>query len=215
MAAIITAYEATKYGPGDIHFDPNFLCPYLDIVEEAVFNSCLGWEMYESLQADLEPLPSNFFTYNTQYQVGDKVVWQGVAYEALKLVTNIEPTNDLVNWKMVQKFSTNANNVLWESYLRKLIAFGVSRKAQTTSTIKATNLGLVRSFSESSNPASVDEISMVRNDQLETEKMIRENMIKFIERNEESFPDYAGFSNLDCGTDDGCKVKYTRTNGFF
>lgn len=167
MAAIdtiLTQQEAAMLSELGASFP---LCSLTDIsqVEEDLFRSCLGWELYKKMKAAKADY-SAATKWAAGVTVSGTVVKHGGTYWKALQDTTVEPLAESVYWALAPKFDTampcgELYNTFFCNYLGRYIALNVAALTVPRVAVKATALGVVRNAADGSIPADIKEIEML------------------------------------------------------
>lgn len=129
-------------------------------LEEKEFRDCIGFELYEQMQAALVDYSTTQQYVSQEYTAGQTVVYKGDVYQAVETTSTI-PTN-ATGWKLADKFSIEAYNALWCDYLGEYLSWVIlrSRLAFMRSPIKGGTITAL--FGSDYRPASDDSYSSLQ-----------------------------------------------------
>lgn len=167
------------------------ICAFLEATEEGIFNNstCLGWDFYQSLIADLAVIPMpTAFAIGVIYNVGDYVQFEGEIYEVIATTTGQESPTNSIYFKLPNKFTTAANNEIWNKYLVKIIAANIEITAWNDSAVKFTAAGMVKTQTDTVVPASLTDISHKTQNLKSYVDMIISNLEAYLKRNPLLYP---------------------------
>jgi len=203
---LLTAREAVELSPSDAHSYVAERCRHIPFVEEELFNDCFGWSFYEALISDLVDYSAAVkFSETAEYSVGAFVEHAGCVYEVL-VDTGItgQPIANPTYFRKAPKFTTEANQTLWDKYLGGIIAFRVMQGGIMYRSVKDTAKGVVKAFDpDGSRPATQGEVRAVKEELGDDIQRMIKAMTAYIARNAGSYPLYkAGVGDCEDGT--GC-----------
>lgn len=215
-STITTPQDVVDFTSSDIQLSIGRLCPFIDVEEEAIFNTvkCLGWDYYEYLKSDLflPTISPVIYEDYTLYFVGDYVSYQDRIYECIADTTGQQSPENSNNFAKIPKFISTASNDIWGRYLAKMISWSVLVRFTDDLAINYTSQGAIRNKGENFNPASIQEIEVKKRGYITARKELVSNMEKFLERNKDLYPQ-TNYYKEKCGATN-CSEAFN-SNGFY
>ena len=184
------------------------------VTEESLFNTYFGRTFYTALFADLAAYAATPFAVNTVYIAGSYVVFNGLIYEVLQSTTGAQiPAQNATYFALAAKFTTPANEFLWQRYLKRLLTFAVSNEFIIPSSMKQTEKGLIRLKDDTFDAAKAADIATAKESNYQHIKQSIAVMEAYIMENKTAFPDYkrvADEAANTCNTAQPTAKKYRR-----
>ena len=134
---LITTREITSLTPFKNETNPNVICPFLPCEIELM--ECFG-DVYNKMLADLAVSGLKDYCATDTYEAGDKVNYEGRAYEYIAKNDNETPDcSD--SWGMLNKFKNDCFNKVWD-FMSAYIAWGIFAESLPFVDIQVTDYGL-------------------------------------------------------------------------
>lgn len=150
MRKLLTTQELTDTVPDSATIDQSKFDAIIFQTELAFFRECgngLGNEYYDALKADLTPIINALaWQKNVLYGAGDLVLYNGVYYRCTTNTTAPQyqdPTNKGY-FELLPKFVTDANNVLYDNFIKTALSYLVMNNAVPMIATTITADGAVR-----------------------------------------------------------------------
>ncbi len=191
---LLTSQEFTDAIPESINLDQRQVDNAIFQVEQGTFldtSNCLGKDYYDALFADLSPKTGAIaYQSNVIYNTGDLVLYNGVYYDCIQTTTapQYQRPDNVAFFQKQPKFTTAANNDLWEFYLTPLLAHKAAFYSFPMIVSKLTANGLVREKSDSYQPATSAEIAHKRSGYETMIQLTLDNMKSFLRANIANYP---------------------------
>ena len=184
------------------------------VTEESLFNTYFGRAFYSALFADAAIYSTMPFAANTVYAAGSYVVFNGLIYEVLQNTTGTQiPAQNATYFILAVKFTTLANEFLWQRYLKRLLTFAVSNEFIIPSSIKQTEKGLIRIKDDTFDAAKMAELATLKESNYQHIKQSIAVMEAYIMENKTAFPTYKRVADAaanTCNTARPTAKKYRR-----
>lgn len=184
------------------------------VTEESLFNAYFGRPYYAALFTDAVIYASTPFAVNTIYTVGSYVLFNGLIYEVLQNTTGAQvPAQNAAFFALAPKFTTPANEFLWQRYLKRLLSFAVANEFAIPSSVKQTEKGLIRLKDDNYDAAKTGEIATLKESNYQHIKQSIGVMEAYIMENSASYPLYkrvAEEAQNACNKDEPTAKKYRR-----
>ena len=211
--------DIVDFGPVDPNSYSEQRLPFIALREEKFFAKCMGMPMYAALIADkvkYSMVSGTGIVVYTNYKegvanaIGDVVLYKNRLYKA-KAITNgtQAPTNESY-WKLAPRFVTDANNYIWDRYLRVIIAFMVNSDSLFYRIVSDTAQGLVQKTSETAKPIKPVDAARVKQEYQVDIDDLMQTMDVFLHSHKVNFPNYLPFLS-SC---DNCAPRRRRNYGF-
>ena len=189
-ASLITPTDILRLTNVQAQMDSGAFCNFIVSEEETLFRKYFGYTFYGDLMADLATYPSAPFAITVSYSVGNYVEYNGIVWEVIQATTGTQIPPNKAYFAVPPKFTTAANQYLWDRYLGRIIANVVTGRVVLTQSIRLTEKGLGRASGENFEAASRGDINDYRIEvDARTQQDIR-TMEAYIMENTASFPNY-------------------------
>lgn len=157
------------YGPDSDNSYPESVENAIVMVEENLFNECLGNSLYfemmeDKIQYDIKPAASGKTEYEnfnegTVYAVGKYVLYQGIIYKVIKETTGIEVPGNASYFSEAEKFENEFFNFAWYRYIVKILAWKLASETSMHNLVRSTANGVVKNYTEGSSvPATMTDL---------------------------------------------------------
>ena len=207
---LITGLEVVNHAPTSYRDEALAKCPYIHIVEEALFHECLGIALYNDMLSDIVDYSSvGAFREQQPYTVGSNVIVNGIIYTCIQATTSQTVANSNF-WQVAIKFNNPAYQELWTRYLAMLIATNVQIHTLATQAVSVSAAGVTRSKSENYNPATLAEVSALRESLDNTRIKMLKTMLLWLGENIADYPLYEEYINANkasCQPKQGCSTR--------
>lgn len=172
--------------------------------EEFEFISCLGWDFYEALKADMR----NYLSVN-QWSLGsyakDEVVeFDGVLRVAL--VATDESPKISSEWGLAEKFANEKHNELWCNYLARYLSLVAIKDTLPTIANQISSEGITKQMGDNFMPSDRKEVEGLAVSYDTKIRKVFKLMDRYLREEKESFPLYLPNKEEDCKTE-ACRKK--------
>lgn len=211
---IITAQEVIYYTPNAQGHGVDSLKGMIPLKEEGLFRVWLGMDWYTALLDDLSDHSGfAYFQESTNYTTNQVVLWRDLLYQVTASPNSGGALpSDSSAWQEAPKFATEANNYLWQRYLRTVLAWHMMHTSLVYTAIKQTALGIVQAgSSENQRPVSGRALASFKNEVGEDFNSFLLTMDAYLRENSTAFPLYK--PNQEACDTPGSQVGY-RSNNF-
>jgi hypothetical protein len=182
---ILEPCEVVRYASLSPEYPTRNLCDLIAQVEEGLANTCIGFDFYQSMLNDLTDKAGYVVAKpGVKYLQGAIIQYECEYYEALQDDVTIAQVNDVFSFAKLKKFVDADNQLLYEKYLRRIIALKVYAQSLTEATIKVTAGGAIVNQGDTmgNRTANRQELSALKDAALTNAKQAIENMYVWIER---------------------------------
>lgn len=216
MKTILTAWEVIKYSFVADHFPPNYVEKAISMEEQDFALSCLGWDAYEAMLADIADFGTvEEWNGSNTYAADDLAVFYGTVLKSLINGNTVIPSTDTagVAWVEVDKFTTAKYQKLYEEHLRQYLAYKIAASSLDYSTYQSGGRGVIETFDENANTRTASKaifIGIKQKAKADTDKMLYQ-MQEFIKRNETDYSDFRIFESCN----ESCRVRHSGRRIFF
>lgn len=193
MKTLTTPNEVARITSAlDSELSPALLDAVIPVYEEKIFNIALGFDWYESLLDDLTDVSSAAKWAAGTYQSGDIVEYYGNYFSAN---TDTSTVPGGAAWDQLPKFQTEANQLVYDRYLLRLVSFYAAAPVAALAALKVAGTGTSRSEGETFRPAGFKEISSYQDHVARMVRDILFNLHLYLTRNSDNFALYVGNSS--------------------
>jgi len=191
MANFLTPVEALKFSGAGMSFSRRLLCDAIPTVEEDLFGNCFGHDLYIFLQSKLTTIPGNIEEWQPDffYGLNEYVYRDDVVFKSTISSNNIDPIKCTSQWTEVKKFTDANANILWEKYLRRILARLAYQLAIPDATNQSGSNGLVIQGPDQTGRRAAtigEQAQLAKTIGLEVEK-VRGNMERWLNLNYATF----------------------------
>ena len=207
---IMLPSEVVRFAPVSFALATEKITRQIATVENVVFNKILGRAWRVSLIADIVDYSATDNWTAATYNADDLVKWGGVSWIATD-TTDTEPNADSVGWDYAPRFTTECNQLLYDTVLAPYLSLCILQGCIPFMTVEATSNGLIRQRGENFDPADMKEVDMVAKswEGWKTDALINLNYFVTDNTGGCNFPLYEGLSSqevLACCPELGTRV---------
>jgi hypothetical protein len=185
--SLITAFEVGKYSGAGPGYPTTLFCSLIPQIEQEFVRECLGTTTWNYLVSKLQAIPTGATEWQTCdiYQTGTLVIYFGCLYTSTANNNATVPGEDGADWEPFDKFTDEACNTLWVTYLRYLLAMKVYEPTITRATWRTNAGGAVINAADNSGmrAANKAELSTIRGDIKRDIERVTTNMIEWFRIN--------------------------------
>ncbi len=215
--SILTPYEAVRYSSARRDYPAAEMCNVIPQIEQEVIHKCLSDDLWDFLLLHLREIPETAAAWDSgqTYSSGDVVVVDGCLYES---TANSNTTNPLAQgsaWTPWARFDNEAATVLWNDYLRRLLAQKCLLATITPATLQAGSGGLITSNRDLQGWNTADKVQMsdFKKSVLDDVERVTSNMLEFLSDNANEYP--TAVYPCDGGQDCNSQAKRNRRRWAF
>lgn len=143
MKTIITPFEVKASSTAGRNYPLDNIRVLLPITERDFIYSTLGSDFYDDLLKNRRDFKTAQLWDKTKtYTGGDLVIYEFCVFESKDINNTSEPSTINEKWVIADKFTKKAYNLLYDMFLKNILAFKVYKEALPLDTIKSDAKGL-------------------------------------------------------------------------
>lgn len=182
---IVEPCEVVRYASISPEYPTRLLCDIIEHVEEEFANTCIGYEFYQYLLSDL--VDKSGYVVGKQgvkYQENEIIQYECEYYKAKQNDVTLNDIKNDLSFEKLSKFVDKDNQILYEKYLRRIIALKVYAQSLTESTIKSSSGGVIVNIGDSmgNRTANRQELAALKDATLSSAAQAIDNMYNFVYR---------------------------------
>lgn len=216
---LITPWEVVMYSPAGNNYQRGGLQEYIDIVEEELAESFLGWDYYELMLSAAESYDGLIgWNVATTYNTGDRALYFDTPIESLQNSNTVEPcVDDGTNWQVLPKFINNTiYENLWKRYLRRYLALRVLSDSLNHTTYQIGQKGVVIEEGDRTGTKTADHKAFIGSKHsLEADAQRTLDRAQSYMKRTGNYSDTLVMSSLSCDNENGYQRAYNANRFIF